>query len=355
MKQMRRTMDVFSILCLLVCFLFLCFAGPGQVFAADQSVIKLRYGNYTAKSGIDDLAEWFFNEVSRRSGVKLQVEYYHTGTLAKAPDCLNALGVGVYETGWISPAYTPGKIPYAMMLNAACLVGKTIPSLLAANDEFERTFAPAEAEMTQSNVKYLFTSGVWQYCWTGTKPIKSLADIKGLKGRTFGYQSKAWAALGGVPVNISISEAYDALQKGMVDGVLMSPNTASTSLRLHEVGKEFTKLNFGCLPVPVLMNLNTYNKLPDVVKKTMLEVSKETPKKGEELIAGPELGAIENMRKAGVNIINTLPDEDYKTMDKLGITITDMLVEDLTKKGVKDVRQAMDIYLKLLDKHLAQK
>ena len=350
MMQSKVARNVSPFLCLLVCLLFLCVTSSSPVLAAEKKVIKLRYGNYTVKSTIDDLSAWFFSEVSKRSGVKLEVEYYHQGTLAKAPDCLSALGAGVYDVGWISSAYTPGKIPYAMMVNAACLVGKSMPSLLAANNEFVQVFKPAEDEFTKSNVKYLFSSGVWHYCYIGTKPIKTLADVKGTKGRSYGYLSKAWAALGGVPVSISIAEAYDALQKGLVDGVLMSPNISYSALRLHEVGKQFTNLKLGCLPVPIIMNLDTWKKLPDSVKKAMEEVAKEAPQKSVEVIVAGELAVIDKMKKSGV-AIQTLPDEDYKRIGELGITITDQLVDDLTKKGVKDARQAMDIYLKLLDKY----
>ena len=353
MKQMRRTVNVISCLCLLSCFLLLSFAGVAQVSAADKPVVKLRYGSYTTKLTIDDLAVWFLDEVSKRSGVEIKVDYYYSGTLAKAPDCLNAISTGVYDVGWVSSAYTPGKTPYSMMTNSACIVAKNVYSLLTANNEFVQTFKPAQDEFKKANMKYLFSSGAWHYCWIGTKAIKTLEDVKGKKGRTFGYQAKAWSALGGVPVSISAAESYDALQKGLVDGILMTPNLSHGAFRFSEVGKQFTRLDFGCLPVPFLINLDTWNKLPEVVKQAMVEVSKETPKKGVDLIAGPELGAIEKMRKAGVAIY-TLPDEDHKRLDKLGATIMDQLVEDLTKKGVKDARQAMDLYLKLLDKYFAQ-
>ena len=353
MKQTKCSVILFPILCLLVCLTLFFMAGPSQVLAAEKPVVKLRYGCYMTKSSLDAPPFWFLEEVSKRSGFKIQVEEYFSGTLAKAPDCLDALGKGVYDLGWVSSAYTPGKTPFSMMVASACLVGKTTKSVLAANDEFVRVFPPAEAEYTRANVKYLFSTGVYHYDFIGTKAIKTLADVKGTKGRTYGYQSKAWAALGGVPVTISITEAYDALQKGMVDGVMSPPNYTYSTFRFYEVGKHFTKMNFGCIPAAFLINQNTWKKLPEAVKQAMVEVIKEIPAKGAEMITAPELGAIESMRQKGV-AIHTLSDEDYKSLDKLGITIADMLVDDLTKKGVKDVRKGMDIYLKLLNKYLAQ-
>jgi len=352
MKQNRLKTNVWSIY-LLACILFLFFAGAGQVFAKDKSVIKLRYGSYAPKTSIDAPAMWFIEEVSKRSGVKIELETYFSGTLAKASDCLSAIGEGVYDIGWLSSAYTPGKLPLAMMVGSTPLVAKSVYSLLAATDEVVNTFEPAKAEFKKAKVKFLFNGGIYHYDYIGTKPIKTLDDIKGVKARTYGYYSKAWAALGGVPVTLSITEAYDGIQKGMIDGVLTQAFFMVHALRLTEVAKHYTKLDFGCIPAPVIMNLKTWNKLPEAVQKAMIEVAQEMPKQGAKLIVGPELSAIDTMKKQNVTI-NYLSEKDKAQVMKLSKDISDQLVNDMTARGVKDAREAMDIYLKALKKYRAQ-
>ena len=49
------------------------------------------------------------------------------------------------------------------------------------------------------------------------KPIKSLADIKGLKFRIGGFGGKVVERIGGVPQNIPGGEIYQALEKGTID------------------------------------------------------------------------------------------------------------------------------------------
>ena len=350
MKRQQRTMHRLPIAYLFIFMLTTFFITTPLIFAKDKPVVKLKYGSYIPRSSLDDPVFCFFSEVSKRSGVKIDVDPYFSGTLAKPQDCLNAIGIGVYDIGWISSAYTPGKLPYAMMVASAPIVAKSIHSLLAANDKFVQSFKPATAEYKRSNVKYMFSTGVWHYDYIGTKPIKSLDDIKGVKARTYGYQSKAWVALGGVPITLSITESYDALQKGIVDGVLSQANHMDHTFRMSEVAKNFTKLNFGCCPAPVIINLDTWNNLPEIVKQTMLEVAAEMPERGGKLIIAPELEAIENMKNKGV-IVNQLSIEEQKRLSQLGITIADQLVDDLSARGVKEVRKAMDIYLSNLDKY----
>jgi TRAP-type mannitol/chloroaromatic compound transport system substrate-binding protein len=49
------------------------------------------------------------------------------------------------------------------------------------------------------------------------KPIKSMADVKGLKIRIGGFSGKVMERMGGVPQNIPGGEIYQALEKGTID------------------------------------------------------------------------------------------------------------------------------------------
>jgi TRAP-type C4-dicarboxylate transport system substrate-binding protein len=318
--------------------------------STEAQSIKLKYGTYGPQSVIDDPVLWYVNEVSKRSGAKIDVETYFGGILAKPADCLDALGTGVYQLGWISPAFTPAKTPIAVIPNSTPLIVPTLTSGCKAADELVRTFPPAAAEFEKANVKYLFHTGIWQYDLISKKPVKSLEDIKGLRIRTFGYLSKAWAELGGVPVMMPIPEAYDALQKGTLDGVLMSPFSLYKGLRLYEVAKHFTKFDLGCLPVPVLMNMAAFKNLPEKVQKEMLELAKEMPAKVDEIISKKEVEAIEGMKKDGISAYQ-LSAADKAKVQEVSRSIVKTVVDDLTSKGVGNAKEAMDIYLAAIEKY----
>ena len=51
--------------------------------------------------------------------------------------------------------------------------------------------------------------------------LNSLDDIKGLRIKVNAENADIISALGGSPVTMPITETYDALQKGLVDGVLL--------------------------------------------------------------------------------------------------------------------------------------
>ena len=99
---------------------------------------------------------------------------------------------------------------------------------------------------------------------TGRKPVRTLADMKGLQIRTppgtgTGDLVKI---LGATPVAVSISETYTSLEKGIVDG-LITAIEALKAYRFAEVTKYTTFADLWCAPgVFVVMNQERYKNLP---------------------------------------------------------------------------------------------
>lgn len=62
-----------------------------------------------------------------------------------------------------------------------------------------------------------WTCGVRSYF--GTKPVKTLADMKGVKIRVLNSPlvQKSWQALGAQPANVAYNELYQALQNKVID------------------------------------------------------------------------------------------------------------------------------------------
>jgi len=346
MKQKKMTTLFKCTGCLiLLSMVFVLFANMSEA-----QTIKLKYGSYAPQSVIDDPILWYINEVSKRSGVKINVETYFGGTLAKPMDCLDAIGKGVYDIGWISSVFTPAKNPLAVIPNATPLVAPTLYNASKAADVLLQTLPAAAEEFKKANLKVLFHTGVWNYKLISTKPVKSLEDIKGLKVRTFGYLSKAWAELGGVPVSIPISETYDALQKGTIDGALTQPVPMYKSLRLSEIAKNYFNIDLGCLAAPVVMNSDTYKKLPEVVRKEMQNLGNDMPRMVDQIVGKLELEAIKNMEKAGVRIYEPSATDKARIREVTKL-VSKMVVDDLLSKNVSKAQEAMDIYINTIDKY----
>ena len=97
------------------------------------------------------------------------------------------------------------------------------------------------------------------------EPLSPAGDVKGRKIRgTLSYHGVI-RALGGSPVVLPGSQIYSALEKGVVDGACW-PAAGMLSMKHFEVAKYRVRPTFGTSNVPVLVNLDSWNKLNDKEK-----------------------------------------------------------------------------------------
>ncbi|MCP4688963.1 MAG: C4-dicarboxylate ABC transporter substrate-binding protein, partial [Desulfobacterales bacterium] len=127
---------------------------------------------------------------------------------------------------------------------------------------------------------------------TTKKPVRTIADMKGLKFRGHGTSAQVVKSLGGTPVPKPMPETYQMMQKGVVDGAVY-PWEANKGWKLGEVAK-YTTANFSSAYTTsffVVMNKDKWNSLPADVQKTIEKINAEwIVKHGEAWDASDEVG-----------------------------------------------------------------
>jgi len=102
---------------------------------------------------------------------------------------------------------------------------------------------------------------------TATKPVHTVADMKGLKMRapagTATDMVKAW---GGVPILMGPGEIYQSLEKGVLDGYIFE-YTGIESFKLPEVTKNYTEVRFYVGPFIIMMNKSKFDSMPEDLRK----------------------------------------------------------------------------------------
>ena len=99
------------------------------------------------------------------------------------------------------------------------------------------------------------------------KPVRTLADFKGMKIKATPAYIPLLHELGAEAVMMSMFDCYLALQKGTIDGIL-APLDTLVPLKFIEVVKSITMLDltYAAQPGPV-MSLKTWSKLPPDIQK----------------------------------------------------------------------------------------
>lgn len=172
----------------------------------------------TAWGPSNALHPWVKNVAEATKG-RVKIEVYPSQTLVKGPDILRAVRSGVVDLGWCFHGYWPDLMPLSDVI--------TLPGLPMATAEkgsevlwrlYER-FPPIRREFADAPPLLMWTSNPY-FLLTSKKQIKTLEDLKGLKIRvTGGPPTEQIKALGAVPTPVPMPDVYQALDKGVIDGM----------------------------------------------------------------------------------------------------------------------------------------
>lgn len=206
-----------------------------------------------------------------RGDVKCKVTY---PPKAPPPRMFDRARTGIADVVWGLHDYTPGRFKLAEIAELPYWNASSTVLGIAHWRTYRKYLAKASEHR---GVKLLgltvTTGGVFQ-----TKfPLARLADLKGKKFRVSGGIAKQVAQrLSIVPVGAPAPKVYSMLQQGVVDGVLMPPETSRT-FKLMEVTSHVTLVPEGLYYSSffLVMNEKTWKKLSKKNQAAIEKVSGE--------------------------------------------------------------------------------
>lgn len=144
-----------------------------------------------------------------------------------------------------------------------------------------------------------------------TKPVKKMADFKGLKIRVTAIYRAFVEALGASPVVIAPPEVYTALERGTVDGVGW-PSIGLTDLGWQKAIKYRIDPGFYALDGAVTMNLDKWNSLGPDLQKALESVTEEFERVLDSRYVSERELEKDRLRKAGITVVDLPADEQKK-------------------------------------------
>ncbi|SHN65365.1 TRAP transporter substrate-binding protein [Desulfovibrio litoralis] len=146
---------------------------------------------------------------------------------------------------------------------------------LLGNEKFVNDFGDEIAK--QGKVRPVaWLIGGYRVLTNSKKPVKSVADLQGLKIRVppVKIQLDAFKSWGVEPHPLAWSETFNALQQGVVDGQ-ENPHAVNRDQKFWEVQKYITDLHYMLWVGPILVSENWYKKLPADTKALVLKAAKD--------------------------------------------------------------------------------
>ncbi|MBI4286515.1 MAG: TRAP transporter substrate-binding protein [Chloroflexi bacterium] len=162
------------------------------------------------------------------------------------------------------------------------------------------------------------------------KPVRTPADLKGLKLRVWGSDPaiEAVKRMGAVPAKLAFEEQYSAMKTKTVDGNVLGIPAEIMSNNFFEVAKHFNNAIWTVDYAGMAMSKKSYDSLPAELKTAVDKASIETSMFIMGYWPGSEEGLIKELEKKGMTYTKLTPAEQK--------AFTDLIkAEDIWEQFVK--------------------
>jgi TRAP-type C4-dicarboxylate transport system substrate-binding protein len=183
------------------------------------------------------------------------------GGLSKNRENLDGISIGAFEMAQFCAGYHPDKNRVVTVLELPFLGVENLEQEVAVSSAVYAHPAATE-EMAQWNAKLLMTSPMPQYNLVGTgEPRDTLEAFNGMRVRATGGLGKAFKAAGAVPTSVTATEAYQAMESGVVDTVAFAQHAHLSFGTINQADWWTANLNPGTVNCPVVVNIDAYEGL----------------------------------------------------------------------------------------------
>jgi tripartite ATP-independent transporter DctP family solute receptor len=301
--------------------------------ASAQTVLKssdTHPDGYPTVEGV----KYFGELVKERTQGRYSVEVYHSAQLGEEKDTIEQVRSGVIELNRVSMAPFNGTVKESIVPALPYIfrseehMHKVMDG--AVGDQIKKAFEPAGLV-----VLAFYDAGARSF-YNKTKPINSVADMKGLKFRVI--QSDIFvdmvAALGANATPMPYGEVYSGIETGVIDGA--ENNFPSYDTAKHaEVAKNYSLDEHTILPEVFVMNKAAFDKLKPEDQEIFKQAAKDSVGKQRELWAAKVAESRANVEKLGAQI--TTPDKQG-FIDAMAPVYEKHVKDDVLKKMVEDVK-----------------
>ncbi len=309
--------------------LLLSFPAAAPPARAASEPITLTYANFPPAPTFPCVQmERWAKEVEKRTKGKVRVKTFPGGTLLSAKNIFDGVVSGVADIGNFAMSYQPGRFPVSEAIDLPLGFTSAKTASLTLYDLIEK-YRPKEFEKVK--VLTLFTCPPTNFM-TKT-PVKSLADLKGMELRVAGTAAEVVKRLGATPVAMPQSETPEAIQKGVVKGMVSSLEILR-DFKFAAYTPYATIANLPVVSFAVVMNREKWNALPKDVQAVLDGMGREQALWTGNYVDGHVADALAWSKKEYKLQTFTLPPADAKKIAEVLKPMVVGYVKKVTEAGL---------------------
>ncbi len=247
----------------------------------------------------------FAKEVEKRTGGRIKVQNFYSGSLGGERESIEAVQLGTQELTFTSTGPVPNFVPAARILD--------IPFLFR---DKAHARAVLDGPIGQDMLKEFESKGFKALAWgengvrhmtNSKRPVNAPDDLKGLKMRTMEnpVHVAAYKGFGIVTTPMAFPEVFTALQQGTVDGQ-ENPLSVIMAAKFDQVQKHLSLTGHVYSPAVMLMNKAAFEKLSAADKQAFLDAAKEAVKANRARVDEDDAKGVAELRSKGMQVIENV-------------------------------------------------
>ena len=279
----------------------------------------------------------FASDVEKATGGKLRIQVHAGASLFKAPEIKRAVQGGQAQIGEILLSGYSNEDPLFGL--------DSVPFLATSYGEAEKLWKSSrkaiEERFAKQGMKILYAvpwppQGIYS-----SKPLSSVADLKGLKMRTYNpYTSRIAELAGAQPVTIQAAELAQAFATGAVNANMTSGATGYDT-KAWEVVKNYYDTQAWIPKNVVFVNQKAFDALDRSSQDAVTKAAAAAEERGWKTSQEKTSWYTDQLKKNGMNV--AAPSAQLKSdFQKIGATMT----EEWLKSAGADGKAIVDAYKK---------
>ena len=241
-------------------------AGFPMISVAQSPIVLKMQGAWGAKDIFNEFAEEYVKRVNDMAGGRLKIDYLVAGSVVKPFEVMDAVSKGVLDGGHSVPVYWYGKSKVASLFGSGPINGCNADQTLAwiHKGGGKEMYAELLQKLGLDVVGFFALPMPTQPLGWFKKPLKSAADLKGLKYRTVGLAADLMQELGVKVTQLPGGEIVPAMERGVIEAFEFNNPTSDMRFGAQDVAKNYMMGSYHQAMefFEIIFNKKKYNSLP---------------------------------------------------------------------------------------------
>jgi len=212
-----------------------------QISRAQTATLKMQT-SWPASDIFTEMAQQYVERVNSMAGGRLKIDLLNAGAIVHAFQVLDGVHGGQIDAAHTVTVYWYGKHKAASLFGTGPVFGFNANEGLGwiYNGGGKELFEELQTQIMKLNVKSFFCMPMpTQPLGWFKRPVRSMADLKGLKYRTVGLAADLMQAMGLAVAQLPGGEIVPAMERGVIDAFEFNNPTSDRRFGSANVAKNY--------------------------------------------------------------------------------------------------------------------